>query len=151
MAMPCYDHFTVGQSNIAAERFIALLQNSGVSAVADVRSITASRRFVWFSKSNLTICLGEQDIPYNTMGGALGGRPRNNKLYSGGIADYEAMAIEPEAQTGLRQMMDVTARSRVCVMRAEREPPDCRRCLLVARSLAERGLVIGHILHDGTV
>jgi len=39
MAMPTYDLFTVGQSNIAAERFIALLQNSGVSAGADVRSI----------------------------------------------------------------------------------------------------------------
>jgi hypothetical protein len=41
MAVPPYDLFTVGQSNIAAERFIALLQNSGVSAVADVRSILA--------------------------------------------------------------------------------------------------------------
>ena len=36
-------------------------------------------------------------------------------------------------------------------MCAEREPLDCHRCLLVARSLAERGLTIGHILHDGTV
>jgi len=66
------------------------------------------------------------------------------------IADYEAMVIEPEVQTGFRQLMDVTA-PRVCIMCAEREPPDCRRCLLVARSLAERGLVIGHILRDGTV
>ena len=82
MAMPSYDLFTVGQSNIAA-RFIALLQNSGVSAGTNVRSIPASRRFAWFSKSNLTISLGEQGIAYNIMGGALGGRPRNNKLYSG--------------------------------------------------------------------
>jgi uncharacterized protein (DUF488 family) len=36
-------------------------------------------------------------------------------------------------------------------MCAEREPLDCHRCLLVARSLVERGLTIGHILHDGTV
>ena len=36
-------------------------------------------------------------------------------------------------------------------MCAEREPLDCHRCLLVARALAERGLTIGHILHDGTV
>jgi uncharacterized protein (DUF488 family) len=95
MAMPSYDLFTVGQSNIAAERFIALLQNSGVSVVADVRSIPASAAFTWLSKSNLTISLSEQDIAYNTMGGALGGRPQNNKLYSGGVTDYEAMAIEP--------------------------------------------------------
>jgi len=36
-------------------------------------------------------------------------------------------------------------------MCAEREPLDCHRCLLVARRLAEHGLTIGHILHDGTV
>ena len=36
-------------------------------------------------------------------------------------------------------------------MCAEREPLDCHRCLLVARALAERGLAIGHILHDGTI
>jgi hypothetical protein len=60
------------------------------------------------------------------------------------------MAIELEVQTGLRQLMDVTARSQVCVMCAERKPPDCPCCLLVARS-PERGLVICHILRDGTV
>ena len=36
-------------------------------------------------------------------------------------------------------------------MCAEREPLDCHRCLLVTRALAERGLRIGHILHDGAV
>ena len=38
---------------------------------------------------------------------------------------------------------------RVCLMCAEREPLDCHRCLLVSRSLAGRGLAVGHILHDG--
>ena len=36
-------------------------------------------------------------------------------------------------------------------MCAEREPLDCHRCLLVARALAERGIVVGHILHDGAI
>jgi hypothetical protein len=36
-------------------------------------------------------------------------------------------------------------------MCAEREPLDCHRYLLVARDLAERGLAVGHILHDGTI
>jgi len=36
-------------------------------------------------------------------------------------------------------------------MCSERGPLDCHRCLLVARSLAERGLAVGHILHDGTI
>ena len=36
-------------------------------------------------------------------------------------------------------------------MCAEREPLDCHRCLLVARSLTERGVTVGHILHDGVI
>jgi len=36
-------------------------------------------------------------------------------------------------------------------MCAERDPLDCHRCLLVARSLAGLGLKIGHILFDGSV
>ena len=52
---------------------------------------------------------------------------------------------------GLDRLLADGARARVCLMCAEREPLDCHRCLLVARALAERGLTIGHILHDGTV
>ena len=42
-------------------------------------------------------------------------------------------------------------RSCICLMCAEREPLECHRCLLVARSLAERGLAVGHILYDGAI
>ena len=61
------------------------------------------------------------------------------------------MARQPDFQTGSTGCGAAAARARVCLMCAEREPLDCHRCLLVARSLAERGLAIGHILHDGTV
>jgi hypothetical protein len=47
-------------------------------------------------------------------------------------------------------LLDAAARSRICLMCAEREPLDCHRCLLVAR-IAGRGLAVGHILHDGTI
>lgn len=85
------------------------------------------------------------------MGEALGGRPRRDTLYRDGAADYEAMAIEPEYVTGLDRLLDVAARSRVCLICAERDPLDCHRCLLVARSLAERGVAVAHILHDGAI
>ena len=85
------------------------------------------------------------------MATALGGRPRSAALYRDGIADYEAMARQPDFRTGLDRLLADAAHSRVCLMCAEREPLDCHRCLLVARPLAERGLAIGHILHDGTI
>jgi hypothetical protein len=61
------------------------------------------------------------------------------------------MARQPDFQIALDRLTAEDAQCRICLMCAEREPLDCHRCLLVARSLAERGLTIGHILHDGTV
>jgi hypothetical protein len=149
--MPSFDLLSIGHSNIAAEYFVTLLQNADVNAVADVRSVPNSRRFPWFSKNNLAMSLARDGIAYTTMGDTLGGRPSDDGLYRDGIADYEAMAMRPHYRTGLDRLIDAAARSHVCLMCAEREPLDCHRCLMVARSLAERGLAVGHILHDGTI
>jgi uncharacterized protein (DUF488 family) len=61
------------------------------------------------------------------------------------------MAAQPEFRAGLDRVMASAQRWRICLMCAEREPLDCHRCLLVGRALTERGLAIGHILHDGSV
>jgi len=143
--------FTIGHSNIPIDRFVALLQHAGATTVADVRSVPASRRFPWFSKNNLANRLSQEGIGYLAMGDALGGRPRDERPYCDGVADYEAMAKEPHYLGGLARLTAEAARSRICLMCAEREPLDCHRCLLVARSLAEGGFAIGHILHDGAI
>jgi uncharacterized protein (DUF488 family) len=149
--MTAFDLYSIGHSNIAAERFVAMLRDAGVNAIADVRSTPFSRRFPWFSGKNLAAMLARQGISYLAYGETLGGRPRDAALYRDGIADYEAMARRPEFQGGLDRLCADAARLRVCLMCAEREPLDCHRCLLVARSLAARGLAIGHIRHDGTI
>jgi uncharacterized protein (DUF488 family) len=149
--MPSFDVFSIGHSNIPAERFIAMLRDAGADAIADVRSTPFSHRFPWFSGKGLAARLVRDGIIYEPYGDTLGGRPGDPELYNDGIADYEAMAKRPEFQSVLDKLLAVASRYRVCLMCAEREPLDCHRCLLVARSLAERGLGIGHILHDGTI
>ena len=149
--MPPFDLLSIGHSNIPAERFVAMLQGAGVGAVADVRSVPLSRHFPWFSKNNLSARLAAEGISYLALGDSLGGRPQDDSLYREGVADYEAMARQPKFLGGLDQVLETAARARVCLMCAEREPLDCHRCLLVAPKLAERGLSIGHILHDGTI
>jgi uncharacterized protein (DUF488 family) len=146
-----FDLFSIGHSNIAAERFLALLRDVGVDTIVDVRSSPFSRRFPWFSGKSLAATLTQHGVTYLAYGDTLGGRPRDAALYRDGVADYEAMARQPDFQIGLDRLLADAARSRVCLMCAEREPLDCHRCLLVARSLAGRGLTVGHILHDGTV
>ena len=128
-----------------------MLQDGGAGTIADVRAVPLSRHFPWFSKNNLSARLASVGIGYVAMGYHLGGRPRDARLYRDGIADYEAMARNPDFRVGLDRVKDAAARSRVCLMCAERDPLDCHRFLLVARRLAERGLGVGHILHDGTI
>jgi uncharacterized protein (DUF488 family) len=149
--MAPFDLFSIGHSNIPADRFVGMLRSAGVNAVADVRSTPASRRFPWFSGKNLAARLAQEGMIYVPFGDALGGRPRDAALYRDGIADYEAMAQRREFTAGLDRLLALTARHRLCLMCAEREPLDCHRCLLVARALAEHGLHVGHILHDGTI
>jgi uncharacterized protein (DUF488 family) len=149
--MPRFDLFSIGHSNIAEQQFLALLRDAGVTFIADVRSVPHSRFYPWFSQKQLSASLAAADIGYAAMGDTLGGRPRDDGLYRDGVADYEAMAARPEYAAGLGRLLDAVARSQVCVLCAEREPLDCHRCLLVARSVGERGLTVGHILHDGSI
>jgi len=146
-----FDLLTIGHSNLPADRFLALLQNAGVTAVADVRSVPFSRRFPWFSGKALAERLRGSAIAYAALGDALGGRPRDPKLYCDGIADFEAMAATATFRAGLDRVVDESQRQCLCLMCAEREPLDCHRCLLVARALAHRGVAAGHILADGTI
>lgn len=146
-----YDLLTIGHSNLPAGRFMALLTRAGVTAIADVRSVPFSRWCPWFSGKALAEQLAGARIAYLALGDALGGRPSDPRLYRDGVADYEAMAARPEFAAGLARVMDASARQRVCLLCAEREPLDCHRCLLVGRALCERGLTLAHILPDGAI
>jgi uncharacterized protein (DUF488 family) len=149
--MARFDLFTIGHSNIPAERFTAMLQSAGADAVADVRSVPASRFCPWFSAKNLAPVLATANIDYLFFGNELGGRPRDRSLYRHGVADYEAMARQVDFQSGLDRVLAHAGRHCLCLMCSEREPLDCHRCLLVGRALAARGVTIGHVLHDGAI
>jgi uncharacterized protein (DUF488 family) len=149
--MAAFELFSIGHSNSPIDRFITLLTEAGVNAVADVRSTPYSRFFPWFSHHNLQAHLKAAGIAYLAYGETLGGRPGDGSLYCDGVADYEAMARTAAFQSGLDRLQTDMAKHRVCLMCAEREPLDCHRCLLVARALAARGVAIGHVLHDGSV
>jgi uncharacterized protein (DUF488 family) len=135
--MTAFDLFTIGHSNIAAERFVATLRGAAVEAVADVRSIPASRFCPWFSAKNLAPLLAAARINYLFFGDELGGRPRDPSLYCGGVADYEAIARQHGFQTGLDRLLRTAKEQRLCLMcsgaRSARLPS-----LPVGRSRARR-------------
>jgi uncharacterized protein (DUF488 family) len=73
--------FTIGHSNHTIEAFIELLQQHGISVLADVRSHPYSRHLPHFSASALKAALVEAKIRYVFLGKELGARPDNPNCY----------------------------------------------------------------------
>ncbi len=148
---PKFDLYSIGHSNHSPAKFIALLRQSGVNAIADVRSSPFSRHFPHFSQRELKLWLKYEGVSYVFLGKELGGRPSNPTLFCNGIADYLAMASTQLFAEGIERLIVGAENHQIAIMCSEHDPLDCHRCLLVARRLAERGLAVGHILSSGQI
>lgn len=145
------DIFTIGHSTNSIERFIGMLREANISAIADVRSSPWSRHNPHFNRPDLKSSLRSFGIDYRFYGKQLGGRPADPSLFHGSTADYEAMALTAEFGEGLEMVLAGSAKHRLALMCSEHNPLDCHRCLLVGRALAERGAAVRHILSEGAV
>jgi uncharacterized protein (DUF488 family) len=143
--------FTIGHSTHTYEKFVALLQAAGITAVADVRSSPFSRHFPHFNGDALKRELRLDGIEYSFLGEELGGRPIGQEFFCEGIADYEKMAKTEKFEKGISRLILGASAYKVALMCSEHNPLDCHRCLLVGRDLKERGLEVRHILSDGSL
>jgi len=140
---------TIGHSSHSMERFLELLHNAGVTAVADVRSAPYSRHVPQFNYAPVKTALRGAGVAYVHLGKELGGRPRDASQYRTGVVNYDAMASTPTFRSGLQRLLDGAATHRIALMCAEADPLECHRCLLIARALAARGVPVRHLLADG--
>jgi len=146
-----YDLLTIGHSNLQAERFMALLTSAGVTAVADVRSVPFSRWCPWFSGKALAERLPASASPISRWATPSAAARAMRRFIAMGLPTTRPWPRDRNFAAGLARVIDASARQRVCLLCAEREPLDCHRCLLVGRALCERGLTLGHIRPDGTI
>jgi len=137
--------FTIGHSNHPWDKFAALLQTADIRALVDVRSYPRSR-FAHFNQAPLMARLAELDIDYLHLGNELGGRSE-----AGNTFDYEVIATSPRFSEALTRAAEIAGKQRTVLMCSEHEPLTCHRCLLLGRSLAERGIAVRHILRDGCI
>ncbi len=142
---------TIGHSNHALEDFVALLQQHGITLLADVRSAPYSRFNPHFNRKALDAALNERGIAYLFLGRALGGRPEDRACYEEGRVRYDRVARTPLFREGIERVVAEARRERVALMCAEKEPLACHRTVLVGRSLAAEGVALAHILADGTL
>lgn len=141
---------TIGHSNHALEKFLQLLKQNGVSAVADVRSVPYSRMHRQFDRENLSRSLKTEGIAYSFVGDELGGRPRDRSCYENGQVQYQRVAQTETFKQGIQRIFDGAQRFQIALMCSEREPLECHRGLLLAPELEKMGVSVAHIRSDGS-
>lgn len=141
--------YSIGHSNHELDKFQDLLHEHKITAIADVRSVPVSKFSPHYNKNELKLSLEYIRVSYVFLGKELGGRPSSYKYFSGSKADYEKMAKAPEYLNGIDRLIRGISRYNIAMMCSEHDPLDCHRCLLVSRTLLERGIDTKHILQNG--
>ncbi len=143
--------FTIGHSNLEIGKFVAMLKQHGIQAIADVRSSPYSQYNPQFNRELLQKSLQEHGISYVFLGQELGARRSERECYLEGRADYGLISQTPAFRRGLERVTQGAVKMRVALMCAEKDPIDCHRCILVAPHLRQQGLQVLHILSDGSL
>lgn len=141
--------FTIGHSNHNPEKFIELLEQHSITALADVRSMPYSRYLPHFNQNALQAELPRIEIRYVFLGAELGARPDNPDCYVDGKALYERIAATDKFQKGLQRLLKGIESHRIALMCAEKDPVTCHRAILVCQHLLPFNLEIGHIHSNG--
>lgn len=151
MNAECHPIFTIGHSNLEIGKFVALLKQHGIQAIADVRSSPYSQYNPQFNRELLQKSLQEHGVAYVFLGQELGARRSERECYLEGRADYALISQAPAFKRGIERVTQGAAKMRVALMCAEKDPIDCHRCILVTPHLRQQGLQVLHILSDGSL
>lgn len=140
---------TIGHSNHAIEKFVELLHEHRVTAVADVRSSPYSQTYPQFNRESLASVLKCDGIAYSFLGKELGGRPADKTCYENGRVQYRRVAATPIFRSGIDRILIGAQSFRIALMCSEREPLECHRTLLIAPVLERAEAAVLHIHGDG--
>ena len=143
--------FTVGHSAHEAARFVDLLAQHEIDAVADVRSMPYSRRHPQFNRETLKQSLKASGIAYVFLGKELGAGSTDPDCYENGRVQFRRLAATSLFRSGIRRVLDGSQHMRIALMCAEKDPLNCHRTILVARALVALGKKVNHILADGEI
>jgi uncharacterized protein (DUF488 family) len=144
-----HEVLTIGHSNHAIGKFIELLRQHHVTAIADIRSSPYSQMHAQFNREALAGALKQAGIAYSFLGKELGGRPSDRTCYENGRVQYRRVAATPIFRSGLDRVLAGVQSYRIALMCAEREPLECHRTLLVAPELEKEGIAVLHVHADG--
>ncbi|HSR11746.1 MAG TPA: DUF488 domain-containing protein [Thermodesulfobacteriota bacterium] len=137
---PLKNIFSLGTGKRGWDGFTGLLKRHGIEMVIDVRSFPVSR-FPHFKKDFLVAKLAEEGFGYLHLGKELGGYRREG---------YEAYTQTLSYLAGMELLERMASRCLSVFICAETLPWRCHR-RFIARSLAERGWKVTHLIDEKRV
>ena len=143
--------YTIGHSNHALDAFISLLKKHKINAIADVRSVPYSSYNSQFNREILVETLKANQIHYIFFGQELGARSENPDCYLDGQVQYEWLAELDSYKYAIERIISGASKYNIALMCSEKEPLDCHRTILVAKSLVVKNCIVKHILFDGLI
>lgn len=145
--------YSIGHSNVPVEQMLELLRRHAIVTLCDVRSAPYSRYNPQFNREALAGSLRAAGLTYRYMGDALGGMPATAapRVEDGAPPDAAALAEAPAFTRGIEQLIALGSRARTAFMCAEADYRACHRHRLVSPALIERGVIVWHIMHDGSL
>ena len=147
------DHtvFTIGHSTHPIEKFVDLLKQHNIEAVADVPSSQYSQYNPQYNRETLKKTLQEHGIQYVFLGDELGARRTERGCYVDGQAVYERVAQLPAFKEGIERVKKGAQKMQIALICAEKDPIECHRAVLISRQLAQEKVEVQHILEDGNI
>lgn len=143
--------YTIGHSTHKVEAFVQLLNKYNINCICDVRSVPYSRFAEQFNRENFKANLEKYNIRYLYFGKEFGARREEKDVLTDGIVDFEKVAKGKEFLDGIDRIKNGISRGyNIALMCTEKNPLECHRTILVSRNLNDIGIIVEHILPDGT-
>jgi len=143
--------YTIGHSNHAIDKFIALLKNYEIRVVIDVRSSPYSSYCPQFNQDTLASALKNSDIDYLYLGDELGARPDDACCYENGRISFLKIIKSDSFNNGIHKVLCEMQNRRIVLLCSEKDPINCHRTIIISHFLSRYGAHIQHILENGSI
>lgn len=140
--------YTIGYTGFTVEEFISTLKKYEINVVIDVRSSPYSERYADYNRDNIESLLSENGIYYRNYVKEFGARQDNRSFYAEeGFLDFEKFAKSEQFLSGVEKIINSVAKGyKIVFLCAEKDPIQCHRTILVARTFHELGYKVVHLL-----
>jgi len=150
--------FTIGHSNHPLDKFLDLLNEHEIAALADIRRSPSSRKSPQFNQEELAKTLQRASIEYHWLESLGGRRPKqksispslNSGLRNESFHNYADYMQTESFQHGINQLLAIAEQKRTVYMCSESLFWQCHR-RLVSDFLAAHGHAVCHIFPSGEV